>query len=111
MIDDYAMKRRDIEFKMIQMEEEYQARQAGMAKKDEMIKKLCEQEDSMEKGMQDDSDLVLHNLNGITDLEAKLAFVSQEKNEEEKMMTLEHARNEHADIELKETIEEMQEQV
>ena len=105
------MKRRDIEAKMIQMEEEYQARQTEMDKKDETIKKLRKQVESMEKGLQDDSDFVALNLNGLADLEAKLSFMAQEKEEIEKTIALERAQNEHAVIALKETIEEMQEQV
>ena len=110
-MDDQEMKRRDIEAKMIQMEEEYQARQTEMDKKDETIKKLRKQVDSMEKGLQDDSDFVALNLNGLADLEAKLSFMAQEKEEIEKTIALERAQNEHAVIALKETIEEMQEQV
>lgn len=110
-MDDQEMKRRDIEAKMIQMEEEYQARQTEMDKKDETIKKLRKQVDSMEKGLQDDSDFVALNLNGLADLEAKLSFMAQEKEEIEKTIAQERAQNEHAVIALKETIEEMQEQV
>jgi len=44
-------------------------------------------------------------------LEAKLSFMAQEKEEIEKTIALERAQNEHAVIALKETIEEMQEQV
>lgn len=110
-MDDQEMKRRDIEAKMIQMEEEYQARQTEMDKKDETIKKLRKQVESMEKGLQDDSDFVALNLNGLADLEAKLSFMAQEKEEIEKTIALERAQNEHAVIALKETIEEMQEQV
>jgi hypothetical protein len=35
----------------------------------------------MEKGMQDESDLAFQNLNGIADLEAKLAFLENENQE------------------------------
>ena len=49
----------------------------------------------MEKGMKDESDLVAVNLNGIAELEAKLAFVTDEKNELEKTLNMERAEANH----------------
>ena len=76
-----------------------------------MIKNLKKQVESMERGMQDKSDLVAHNLNGIADLEAKLAFITDEKDELEKTLTMERTQFDLKAARLNETIEEMKDQV
>ena len=71
-------KRRDLELRMLEYEEEKEASQKSLAEKDELIKKLQKQIANLEKGLQDDSDLAFQNLNGIAALEAKVAFLSSE---------------------------------
>ena len=52
-----------------------------MEEKDRTINKLEMRVKNIEKGMQQDEALATANLNGMADLEAKLAFVTNEKNE------------------------------
>ena len=66
---------------MIQYEEERENHQAQLDEKDRTINKLEQRVNNIEKGMQQDEALATANLNGMADLEAKLAFVQNEKNE------------------------------
>ena len=56
-LDDSEMRRRQLEIKMLEMEEESQAQKAKLAEKDEQIKKMQKQIKSMEVGIQDESNL------------------------------------------------------
>ena len=71
-MDDLDTKRHQLEIRMIEMEEDAMADKATIAGKDAEIKKLLSKINSYEKGIVEEQNLVLGNLDGIAELEAKL---------------------------------------
>ena len=66
---------------MIEMEEESQTVQSRFAEKDKAIARLQMKVDQLESGLKSGDIMTAQNLDGMADLDAKLAFVTNEKNE------------------------------
>ena len=69
------------EIKIIEMEEQMAGHSNEIQEKDNEISKLHLKIDQMEKGMVSGEEMAVKSLDGMADLEAKLAFVNNEKNE------------------------------
>ncbi len=74
-MDDLDTKRHQLEIRMIEMEEDAMTDKATIAEKDAEIKKLLSKINSYEKGIVEEQNLAMGNLDGIAELEAKLSFM------------------------------------
>ena len=66
---------------MIEIEEDYQTAQGKLGEKDKLIAKLEKKVATLEHGLKSGDMKTLENLDGMADLEAKLAFATNDKNE------------------------------
>jgi chromosome segregation ATPase len=80
-MDDLDTKRHQLEVRMIEMEEDAAIDKKKITEKDAEIKKLLTKINGYEKGIADEHNLAIGNLDGMADLEAKLAFVTSERDE------------------------------
>ena len=63
------------------MEEKMQGHAGELQEKNNEIRKLHQKVDLVEKSMASGEEMAVKSLDGMADLEAKLAFVNNEKNE------------------------------
>ena len=66
---------------MIEMEEEAETKQAEIIAKDKEIARLLQRIDYIEKNLLSGEQIVAKNLDGITKMEAQIAFSDNEKAE------------------------------
>ena len=66
---------------MIEMEEEAETKQAEIISKDKEIARLLQRIDYIEKNLLSGEQIVAKNLDGITKMEAQIAFSDNEKAE------------------------------
>ena len=66
---------------MIEMEEEATQVQTKLDEKERQISRLKKKVETLEQGLAKGDVLTAQNLDGMADLEAKLAFVTNERNE------------------------------
>ena len=70
-----------MEIKIIEIEEKMQGHAGELQQKDDEIRKLHQKVELVEKSMVSGEEMAVKSVDGLADLEAKLAFVNNEKNE------------------------------
>ena len=66
---------------MIEVEEENQASKVELSVKDKLIAKLEKRITTLDQGLKSGDKMTAQNLDGMANLDAKLAFITNEKNE------------------------------
>lgn len=94
---------------MIEMEEEATQVQTKLDEKEKLISKLEKKVETLEQGLAKGDVMTAQNLDGMADLEAKLAFVTNERNEMQQEFEFMTQTRQTEIVNLKEKLQEAEE--